>query len=134
MIAKPLISILRILVNTKLARLWKKKVEFNADSRNKLYNKDKFNSKSEICDSEVDGNEIRDNKITKKNNYQKIRKTFKSKKMVRFLNFFTFKTRLVFIKLRKPFVKAPIFIHFDLKYYIQIEMVALVYTISEVIS
>ena len=59
---------------------------------------------------------------------------FKSRKIVSSLDFFTNKTRLTFTKLRQVFVKAPIFYHFDLKRYIQIEMNALGYAIGGVLG
>ena len=53
--------------------------------------------------------------------------------MVR-LDFFTPKARLAFTELRQVLVKAPIFYHFDLKRYIQVERDALGYTISKVFN
>ena len=54
--------------------------------------------------------------------------------MIRSLNFFIFRTRLTFTKLRQTFIKALIFYHFDPKYHIQIEIYALGYVISGVFS
>ena len=65
--------------------------------------------------SKVDSNEVEDNNVAKRKNYQK---TSKSKKTVGFSDFHTFKTRLSFTKLRQAFVKASIFYHFDLECHI----------------
>ena len=57
-----------------------------------------------------------------------------SKNLNRAMSYLTPKARLVFTKLRKAFIKAPIFRHFDLECYIWIETDALGYIISGVLS
>ena len=49
-------------------------------------------------------------------------------------DFFTPKARLAFTQLKQAFVKAPIFHHFDLECYIQIQTNILGYTISGILS
>ena len=87
--------------------------------------------RSRIDDSEVDGNEIGDNKVRKK--VQKCKNLSKSKKVIG-LDFLTPGARLAFIKLRQAFVKAPIFHHFDPEHYIRIVTNRSGYTIGGVFS
>ena len=63
----------------------------------------------------------------------KSKKLFKSKKMVE-SDFFTFRARLAFTKLRQRFVKAQIFHHFNLKRHIWVETDVSSYLIGEVFS
>ena len=58
---------------------------------------------------------------------------FKSKKTVRFSDFFISRAKLGFTKLRQVFVKLLILYFFNLKYYIRIEIDTLDYTISRVL-
>ena len=89
-----------------------------------------------IDDNEIEDNEVgkKDQKISKSKNLTKFKKSSKSKKMVRSLDFLTPKARLVFTKLRQAFVKAPILYYFDLERHIQIETDASGYVIDEVFS
>ena len=57
-----------------------------------------------------------------------------SKNLNRFTSYFTPKTRLMFIKLRKAFTKAPILIYFDPEYHIWIETDMLGYVIGRVLT
>ena len=93
----------------------KSQFKFGVNSKNKHNSGAKLDDKDKVGNNKVDGNEVGDNKIAKEKNNQK---TFKSKKMVRSLDFFTFGARLAFIILRQVFVKASIFYHFDSKGYI----------------
>ena len=74
----------------------KNKVGIDDNGRNEYDSKDKFDG-NKVDSAEVDGSEVEDNKITKKKNHQKMSK---SKKIIRSLNFFTPKPRLVLTKLR----------------------------------
>ena len=65
-------------------------------------------------DGSIDNNRIHD-KITNLSSF--------IKKISSGIGFFTFKASLVFIKLRKTFIKALILYHLDLKYYVLIETV-----------
>ena len=94
----------------------------------------KLDGRDKLIDNKVDGNKIRDNEVAEAKNHQKTRKIFKSKKMLRFMDFFTFRARLAFIELRKAFVKVLIFYHFDLKYHIRIKTDVLEYVIDNVFS
>ena len=57
-----------------------------------------------------------------------------SKNSNRSTDYLILKTRLAFTKLRKMFIKAPIFEHFDLECYIRIKTDASGYIIGEVLS
>ena len=74
---------------------------------------------NEVGGGKVDSGEIGDNKVAKEKNHQKMSK---SKKTIRFSDFFTLKVRLRFTKLRQTFIKASIFHYFDPKCHIWIEM------------
>ena len=58
----------------------------------------------------------------------------KSKKTVGFLDFFIFRAKLVFTKLRQAFVKAPIIHHFNLKHHIQIKIDESGYIINRILN
>ena len=62
------------------------------------------------------------------------KKLSKFKKTVRSLDFFTPETKLVSIKLKQVFVKAPILYYFDPERYIWIKTDILRYIISEILS
>lgn len=85
---------LKTLGITKLAIPRKEGVEAGDSGRSEL------DSKNEVGDGEVDGNEVKDNEVAKKKNLWKIWKTSKSKMTIRYLDIFTLKTRLAFIGLR----------------------------------
>ena len=94
---------------------------------------------SEVVGYKIDNSEVEDDKIWKKDqktskskNLFKSQNLFKSKKTE--LDFFTFRARMVFTKLRQMFVRAVIFHHFDLEYHIRVEMDVSGYAISEILS
>ena len=69
---------------------------------------------------EIDSGEVDVDEIEKK--VQKLSKNlFKSKKMIRSSDFLTFGAKLVFIKLRQAFLKAPILHQIDPERHIRIE-------------
>ena len=70
----------------------------------------------------------------KSKNLSKSKKSSKSKKTVRSSNFFIFRARLVFTKIRQVFVKAPILYHFDPKHYIWVETDVSGYAIGVILS
>ena len=76
--------------------IWPKKgrVGDSSDGRIECNGRCKLNN-NEICDGKIDGGEIADNKIEKKD-----QKMFKSKKTVGFSDFLIPGARLMFIKLR----------------------------------
>ena len=49
-------------------------------------------------------------------------------------NFLTLEAKLAFLQLRQSFTKAPILYHFDLEYYIWIEIEASKYAIRGILS
>ena len=122
-----------------LTQLGKSRVEVDNDSRTGRDGRCKLD-KREIGDNKVD-DEVDDefyNKIEKKGQKtSKFKNLFKKlskfKKTVR-LDFFIFKTRLAFTKLRQAFFKAPILHHFDSKRHIQIKTDALGYIINNVFN
>ena len=57
-----------------------------------------------------------------------------SQKAIGFLDFFTSGAKLAFTRLKQAFVKALIFYHFDLEYYIRIELDTSGYAIGEVLN
>lgn len=79
--------------------------------------RDKTIEEADNSDSEFDNISVVDVKSTE---YVKVKST-KSKNLVKLkesgIGFFTFGARLVFIKLRLIFIKAPILYHFDIKYH-----------------
>lgn len=90
---------LKILENTKLARLGKGGVKVGDTWKGKLKSRNMLDGKDEIGDNEVDNiNKVRDNKIAKGKDHQKIWIISKFKKMISFLKFFTLGARLAFIK------------------------------------
>ena len=90
---------------------------------------------SKIDGSEVDSNEIEDYEVGKKvQKTTKSKNLSKSKKTVGSLNFFTFKAKLPFIKLRQVFFKARILYHFNLERYIWIKTDVLGYAIGGIFS
>ena len=105
--------------STKSAKLKKDGAGVGSDSRAGR-NRNELDG-SEMDNIKIDGGRVRDDKVGKKN--QKISKSknlFKSKKTVE-SDFLTSRAKLVFTKLRKIFVKAPILCYFDLKRYIRVE-------------
>lgn len=111
-------------LTTKSVKFRKNRIKVDGDVRSKFDN-------SEVNGNMVDGNEIRDDELAKKKNYQK---TFEFKKSVRSLGFFIFKDKLIFIKLKQAFVKTLIFYHFNLECHIQIKTNISHYTIDKVFS
>ena len=90
--------------------------------------------RSKMDDVEVDGDEVKVDKVEKKGwKTSKSKNLFKSKKMV-ILNFFIPRAKLAFTELRQVFFKTPIFYHFDPKCHIQIETDISSYAISRVFS
>ena len=90
---------------------------------------------SEMDDVEVDGNENEVDKVEKKvQKTSKSKNSSKSKKIVRSSDFLTPGNKLVFIKLRQAFLKAPIFYHFDPERHIWIQMDTSGYAIGGVLS
>ena len=83
---------------------------------------------SRIDDIEVDAGENGDDEVEKK-----VQKSSKSKNLSK-SDFLTPGAKLVFIKLKQAFVKAPILHHFNPKRHIWIETDAFGYAISGVIS
>lgn len=83
---------------------------------------------------------IKKSKIYQKPKIEKLAKSKKSNftkvKVNRALktDFFTLKARVIFIQLRKAFIKALIFCYFDQKYYILIETNILSYIIDKIFS
>ena len=85
--------------------------------------------------SEIDGGEVRHNKVGKKDQKRsKSQKLFKSKKMVGSLDFFIPGTRPTFTKLRQVFIKALIFYYFDSECHIRIKINILGYAIDRILS
>ena len=83
---------------------------------------------NELDRSKIDGGEVGNNEVGKK-----VQNLSKSKKTVG-LDFLTSGGKLMFTKLRKVFVKAPILHYFDLKCYIRIETDVSGYAIDGVLS
>ena len=81
----------------------------------------------ELDESKVDYEKVGDSKIGNDEIEKKVQKLSKSKNLSKSKkmigsDFFTFKTRLAFIKLRQTFFKTLILHHFDQERYILIEM------------
>lgn len=112
-------------------KLWKGRVKVDSDSKNKHDKRAELNGRGKIADNEVNGNEIKDNEVKEEKNYWK---TSKSKKTVRFTDFFTFEVRLLFTKLRQIFVKAPILYNFNLDCHIWIKTGISEYAIDRIFS
>ena len=81
-----------------------------------------------IDGDEFDNSEVIDNKVG-----ERVQKLSKSKKMIR-LDFFIFKVKLIFTKLKQAYVEALIFHHFNPEPHIQIETNISGYTIDRVFS
>lgn len=96
-------------------------------SRKKRENRDELVDKSEIDNNEVGGDKI-------DNDVKKNQKMSKSKKMIESSDFFIFRAKLVFTKLKQVFFKTPIFYYFDSKYHIRIATDILGYAISRLLS
>ena len=111
-------------------QLGKSRIEVDDNSRAKRNDKYKLGG-SEIYGGMIDISKVRNNKVAKKEDYQKMSKP---KKLVRSSDFFTSRARLAFTKLRQVFVKVLILNHYDPEYYIWIEIDTLGYTIGEVLS
>ena len=112
----------------------KARVEVDSDSSPKRDGRYKLD-RSKIGGNKVDGGEGGDNKVEKKG--QKIFKSknlFKSKKTVKFSDFFTSGARLAFTKLTQAFVIASILQHFDSECHIWIEMDISGYIIGKVLN
>ena len=57
------------------------------------------------------------------NNDKMVQKLSSNKKLIiRAADYLNFNAKIAFISLKKTFIKAPIFCHFDLKYYIWIKL------------
>ena len=130
-IAAPLTLILKTL-SIELAKSKNDRVGVGGDSR--VGRNGSEIDESRMNNVEVDGGEVRDNKVRKKG-----RKTFKSKNLSKFKktvesDVFTPGARLAFTKLRQAFVKAPILHHFDLERHIRIKTDISGYAISRVLS
>ena len=124
--------------STKSAKPEKNRVKIGVNSKNRLDKRNELNNTNELNDkngfdnkSKIGGNKIRNNKVTKNNNYQKISK---SKKIVCFLVFLILGARLAFIKLRQIFVKTLILQYFDPEYHIWIETDVSGYIIGKIFS
>ena len=90
--------------------------------------------RSELDRDEINSGEVGDDKVRKKvQNLSKSKKSSKFKKTIG-LNFLTFGARLAFTELRQTFVKALVVHHFDLEWYIQVEMDVSGYAIGGVLS
>ena len=92
-----------------------------------------------VSDNMDDNNIIIDNKSIKgkngkKKNYQKMSKFKKMIKSNDFLDFFTSRTRQIFIKLRQAFIRALILYHYNLECYILIEINVLGYLMGKILS
>ena len=84
-------------------------------------------------DVEIDGDEVRDDEVGKKDqNLFKSKNLSNSKKTE--LGFLIPKARRVFTKLRQAFIKALILYHFNPERYIQVETNASGYAIGGVFS
>ena len=71
----------------------------------------RHNGKCEFDGSEINGGESGDDEVKKKSQKTfKSKNSLKSKKTVRFSNFFTFRAKLTFTKLRQAFVKCNIMV------------------------
>ena len=96
--------------------------------------------------SELNGNEVDDDKVEVDEIGKKVQETFKSKnlfksqnlskskKTIGFSDFLIPGAKLAFIKLRQAFFKAPILYHFDLECHIRIEKDVSGYAIGGVLS
>ena len=100
---------MKISGNTEsIIQLKKDKVGVDIDGKAKSRGRYKFNNYEFNC-SEIEGNEVGDDKVPKEKNYQKMSK---SKKTIRSSDFLSLGAKLVFTKLKQVFVKAPILYHF----------------------
>ena len=137
-IAVPLIPILKISSSTESTTQLEKGIVGVGGNSKARHDRNKPD-RSEIDDGKIDGDEI-DNKARKKGqkmskskNLIKSKKLSKSKKSLG-SNFFIPEARLVFIKLRQAFIKAPILHHFDLKRHIRIKTDESNYAIGRVLN
>ena len=124
-------------MSIKLAEPKKSIIGVGDNNRKEHGNRIELDGKDELDGSEVDGDKIRANDITKKKNYSKtskFKKLFKPKKKIGSLDFLILRARLVFTKLRQAFVRALILYYFDPECYIQIKTNALCYAIDGVFS
>ena len=116
----------------KLTKPKKSVVRVGDSSRNKAESV----GKHEINGDEVGGGKV-DNKVDKEvvknRKMSKFKKSSKSKKTVRSSDFFTFRAKLAFIKLRQTFLKTLILHQFDPECHIQIETDASGYIIGGVL-
>ena len=130
--AAPLISMLKT-SGSKSSKPRKGKVGVGGDSRaGRGWSKI---DKSGMNDVEVDGGEVEVDEVGKK--VQKLSKSknlSKSKKTVRSSDFFIFRAKLAFTKLRQAFIKAPILYHFDPEHHIRVETDVSGYTIGGIFS
>ena len=86
--------------------------------------------RSKLCDNEVDGGEIEDNKVG-----EKVQEKSRSKNLSKStLDFLTPGAKLAFTKLRQAFLKALILYHFDPECHIRIKTDVSGYAISGVLS
>lgn len=107
-IAALLTSMLKTLRSIK-STTWFKKSGVGVDDDNRV----KYYSRYKIGSVEIHSCEVGNDEIVEKKNYEKMSK---SKKLLRYLDFFTPRASLVFTKLRQTFVKAPILYYFELKH------------------
>lgn len=109
-------------------------MKVDGNGRDEHGSKTELDGRDEVDNGKVNGSEVGNNEIAKEKHHQKTRKTFKSKKMIRFSDFFTFGARLAIIKIRQVFIKASIFHHFDSECHIWIETDALGYATGRTLS
>ena len=125
-IAAPLTSILKTSGNNEGV------VRVGGDSRGRRSG-NKLDG-SEIDHGEVGCGQVDDEVGNKCQKTFKFKKSFKSKKTVRSLDFLTPGARLAFTKLKQAFFKPSILHHFNPEYHIRIETDASGYAISGVFS
>ena len=128
-IAAPLTSILKTSWNTEsLTRPKEGVFGFGGGSR-------AGHDRSELDGDEVDNGEIEFDEVEKKvKKTSKSKNLSKSKKTVGSSDFFTSGAKLMFIKSKQAFFKAPILYHFNLECHIQIETDASGYAIIKILS
>lgn len=118
-----------------MSKTKKGRVKVNGDGRSEVNSRDKVNDikigSNKLKDDKVEDKDVGDNEVTKNEN---LWKTYKFKKMISFSHFFNAKARLAFTKLRKLFIKASIFYHFNLERHIQIKMDTSGYVIGGVLN
>ena len=118
-------------LSTKSAKPKKNRAKVGGNSKARHDGRCKLD-RNEIGDNEI--NDEIDDKVGKKSQkMSKSKKSSKSKKIEK-SDFFTFRARLTFTKLRQTFVKTLILHYFDLEHHILVEMDVSGYDIGGIFS